>query len=189
MRSESFKRIHPETVATLARYQEFLPFLEAGLQNGDVSKVREIAAAIESHEPGNFVTQWYAAQADLRDGDTESAAAHMDAVGICPGEDDEGNSLIEHVAWATIFAPHQASAIKRGIPSTTFYRWYDRYQAFSEVVLEDRTSGPGRVWNRIPDNIRQRIVEMASARYVLAWPSNSSSCEVVLGSRPMPSMS
>ena len=40
-----------------------------------------------------------------------------------------------------------------------------------------------------PCNIRQRIVEMASARYVLAWPSNFSSCEVVLGSRPMPSMS
>ena len=50
---------------------------------------------------------------------------------------------------------------KLGIPSTTFYRWYDRYQAFSEAGLEDRTSGPGRVWNRIPDNIRQRIVEMA----------------------------
>ena len=111
------QRIHTETVAILARYQEFLPLLEAGTQNGDVSKVREIAAAIESHEPGNFVTQWYAAQADLRDGDTESAAAHMDAVGICPGGDDEGNSLIEHVAWATIFAYHQASAIKRGVPT------------------------------------------------------------------------
>ena len=31
----------------------------------------------------------------------------------------------------------------------------------SKAGLEDRTSGPGRVWNRIPDNIRQRIVEMA----------------------------
>ena len=57
--------------------------------------------------------------------------------------------------------PVRRSLDKLGIPSTTFYRWYDRYQAFSEVGLEDRTSGPGRVWNRIPDNIRQRIVEMA----------------------------
>jgi transposase-like protein len=85
--------------------------------------------------------------------------------------------------------PVRRTLDKLGIPSTTFYRWYDRYQAFSEAGLEDSTSGPDRVWNRIPDNIRQRIVEMASARYVLAWPSNSSSCEVVLGSRPMPSMS
>jgi len=58
--------------------------------------------------------------------------------------------------------PVRRTLDKLGIPSTTFYRWYDRYQAFSEVGLEDRTSGPGRVWNRIPDNIRQRIVEMAS---------------------------
>jgi len=50
---------------------------------------------------------------------------------------------------------------KLGIPSTTFYRWYDRYRAFGEVGLEDRTSGPGRVWNRIPDDVRQEIVEMA----------------------------
>ena len=57
--------------------------------------------------------------------------------------------------------PVRRTLDKLGIPSTTFYRWYDRYQAFSEAGLEDRTSGPGRVWNRIPNNIRQRIVEMA----------------------------
>ena len=57
--------------------------------------------------------------------------------------------------------PVRRTLDKLGIPSTTFYRWYDRYQAFSKAGLEDRTSGPGRVWNRIPDNIRQRIVEMA----------------------------
>ena len=27
--------------------------------------------------------------------------------------------------------------------------------------LDDRTSGPGRVWNRIPDDVRRQIVEMA----------------------------
>ena len=57
--------------------------------------------------------------------------------------------------------PVRRTLDKLGIPSTTFYRWYDRYQAFSKAGLEDRTSGPGRVWKRIPDNIRQRIVEMA----------------------------
>ena len=36
---------------------------------------------------------------------------------------------------------------KLGFPSTTFYRWYDRYQTFGEVSLKDRASGPGRVWN------------------------------------------
>lgn len=50
---------------------------------------------------------------------------------------------------------------KLGIPKTTFYRWYDRYQAFGEAGLRGRASGPGRVWNRIPDEVRHRIVGMA----------------------------
>ena len=50
---------------------------------------------------------------------------------------------------------------KLGIPKTTFYRWYDLYQAFGEAGLEDRTTGPGRVWNRIPDAVRQQVVELA----------------------------
>jgi len=31
---------------------------------------------------------------------------------------------------------------KLGIPSTTFYRWYERYQAFGEGGLKDRTIAP-----------------------------------------------
>ena len=48
-----------------------------------------------------------------------------------------------------------------GIPKTTFYRWYDRYRAFGEAGLEDRRPHPGRVWNRIPDDIRQAVIELA----------------------------
>ena len=43
---------------------------------------------------------------------------------------------------------------KLGIPKTTFYRWYDRFLAFGDAGLEDRSSSPGRVWNRIPDDVR-----------------------------------
>ncbi len=50
---------------------------------------------------------------------------------------------------------------KLGIPKTTFYRWYDRYLAFDQSGLEDRTSGPSRVWNRIPDDVRAQIVALA----------------------------
>ena len=50
---------------------------------------------------------------------------------------------------------------KLGIPKTTFYRWYDRYLAFGEAGLEDRNSNPGRVWNRIPDKIRDQIIDLA----------------------------
>ena len=50
---------------------------------------------------------------------------------------------------------------KLGIPKTTFYRWYDRYLAFGEVGLEDRNSNPGQVWNRIPDDVRDEIIDLA----------------------------
>ena len=48
-----------------------------------------------------------------------------------------------------------------GIPKTTFYRWYDRYTAFGEAGLEDRRPHPGRVWNRIPDEVRQAVIDLA----------------------------
>jgi transposase InsO family protein/transposase-like protein len=48
-----------------------------------------------------------------------------------------------------------------GVPRTTFYRWYDRYLSGGVDALEDISSKPGRVWNRIPDDIRERIVDLA----------------------------
>ena len=57
--------------------------------------------------------------------------------------------------------PVRRTLDKLGIPTTTFYRWYDRYRALGEDGLNDCNSGPSRVWNRIPDDIRRQIVEMA----------------------------
>jgi hypothetical protein len=50
---------------------------------------------------------------------------------------------------------------KLGIPRPTFYRWYDRFLTHGVEGLEDTTSAPSRVWNRIPTDIRDRIIEMA----------------------------
>ena len=44
-----------------------------------------------------------------------------------------------------------------GIPRATFYRWYDRYQAGGPEALDDRSPRPDRAWNRIPDNVREKI--------------------------------
>ena len=60
--------------------------------------------------------------------------------------------------------PVRRTLDKLGIPSTTFYKWYARYRALGEAGLEDRSSGPGRVWNRIPDEIRRQIIELALER-------------------------
>jgi transposase InsO family protein len=48
-----------------------------------------------------------------------------------------------------------------GISRASFYRWYDRYETGGPEALSDRPSRPNRVWNRIPDEIRSQIIELA----------------------------
>jgi len=48
-----------------------------------------------------------------------------------------------------------------GILPMTFYRWYARLQAGGLEALEDKPSRPRRVWNKIPGEIRDQIVELA----------------------------
>ena len=50
---------------------------------------------------------------------------------------------------------------KLGVQRRTFYRWYDRYLEHGEDGLVDRAPHPGRVWNKIPDNIRSDLLDMA----------------------------
>ena len=50
---------------------------------------------------------------------------------------------------------------KIGIPRPTFYRWYDRYLDGGLDALADKPSHPGKVWNRIPDNVRGQIIDLA----------------------------
>ena len=57
--------------------------------------------------------------------------------------------------------PLKRTLDKLGIPRTTFYRWYGLYQSGGPEALEDRSCGPSRVWNRIPDDVRTRIVDLA----------------------------
>ena len=48
-----------------------------------------------------------------------------------------------------------------GIPRTTFYRWYDRYVEGGFDALADRSPCPKSVWDRIPDNRRDDLIEFA----------------------------
>ena len=43
---------------------------------------------------------------------------------------------------------------KIGISRTTFYRWCDRYEREGEPGLEDRRSGPAKVWCPSSDNLK-----------------------------------
>ena len=51
--------------------------------------------------------------------------------------------------------------VKLGIPRTTFYRWYDRYLQRGEAGLQDQSPKPKHVWNRIPDEVRRKVVKLA----------------------------
>ena len=48
-----------------------------------------------------------------------------------------------------------------GIPRTTFYRWYDRYVEGGLDALADRAPRPKSVWNRIPQDRRNDLIEFA----------------------------
>lgn len=57
--------------------------------------------------------------------------------------------------------PAKRTLDKLGIPRATFYRWYDRYREGGIEALADHRSRPDRVWNRIPNNVRGQIIDLA----------------------------
>jgi transposase-like protein len=61
----------------------------------------------------------------------------------------------------TSHLPVRRTLDKIAIPKTTFYAWLDRYAAGGLDALEDHRPTPRRVWNRIPDGVRERIVQLA----------------------------
>jgi putative transposase len=71
----------------------------------------------------------------------------------------EKAEIIRLVAQSAL--PVKRTLEKLGIPRATFYRWCDVYQSGGPETLDDRSPRPDRVWNRIPDDIRERIVQLA----------------------------
>src|ERR1700730_8455204 len=64
--------------------------------------------------------------------------------------------LVEHS-----HLPVRRTLVKLGIPRATFYRWYDLYRTGGPDALGDRSPRPDRVWNRIPDLVREQIIKLA----------------------------
>ena len=57
--------------------------------------------------------------------------------------------------------PVKRTLAKLDIPRATFYRWYDLYGTGGPEALDDRSPRPDRAWNRIPDDVRERIKKLA----------------------------
>ena len=48
-----------------------------------------------------------------------------------------------------------------GIPKSTCYHWYDRYLTGGVEALADRKPAPTPIWNKVPEEVRHALVEMA----------------------------
>ena len=57
--------------------------------------------------------------------------------------------------------PAKQTLDQLGVARRSFYRWCDRYLEGGPEALEDRPSAPSRVWNRIPPDIHDQIIELA----------------------------
>lgn len=75
---------------------------------------------------------------------------------------EENLEVIRLIEQSNIPAKHALDRL--GIPRPTFYLWYDKYAQGAAEALEDKAPMPARVWNRIPDSIREKIVDLALER-------------------------
>ena len=57
--------------------------------------------------------------------------------------------------------PVRRTLARIGVPTTTFYRWCEQHLEHGPEGLEDRSPRPSRVWNRIPDPVRERLLALA----------------------------
>jgi transposase InsO family protein len=60
--------------------------------------------------------------------------------------------------------PVKRTLEKLGVSRSKFYRWYDLHRRFGVAGLEDRRSAPGRVWNRVPEEVRGQVIDLALER-------------------------
>src|SRR5437868_14848475 len=67
--------------------------------------------------------------------------------------------IIELVEQSSLSIPRTLAPI--GIPRSTFYDWYSRYQEGGIEALADGKPRPRRIWNKIPDKIETAIVNLA----------------------------
>lgn len=47
------------------------------------------------------------------------------------------------------------------ISRSSFYRWYQDYQTGGPEALENRSRSPRRLWNKLPESVKQQCVEIA----------------------------
>jgi putative transposase len=60
--------------------------------------------------------------------------------------------------------PVKQTLAELDVPRSTFYRWYERYRMAGYDGLADQKAGPRQICDRIPDAMREHVVEVALER-------------------------
>ena len=161
-----------EGIAQSLYYSWSKEFLEAGRRRlaGDtarqatspeVKELRAEAAALKGEEDKE-TPQWGVSPTNVADLTLENRLLKKSMTGgdrrmrYAAAEKLEIIRLVERS-----YLPVRRTLDRIGVPPATFYRWYERYREHGPEGLEDRSPRPGRVWNRIPDPVRERILALA----------------------------
>ena len=76
-----------------------------------------------------------------------------------PAEKREIIDLVEQSAL-----PIGRTLAELDVPRSSFYRWYQKYQQEGEKGLEPQPSKRRQFWNRLPEPVCDRIVQLALAQ-------------------------
>lgn len=74
----------------------------------------------------------------------------------------EKREIIDLVERSSL--PVRRTLSQLGIPKSTFYGWYKRYREGGDEALADASPNGNRVWNRLPEKVRESILSLALER-------------------------
>ena len=74
----------------------------------------------------------------------------------------EKREIIDLVERSSL--PVRRTLERLGIPKSTFYGWYERYREGGYTALADVRPSNTRVWNRLPEKIRESLLALALER-------------------------
>ena len=73
-----------------------------------------------------------------------------------PSEKMETIRIVENSAL-----PTRRTLAELDISRSTFYDWYRKYRDYGYEGLKDRHPGPRRIWNKIPEQEKKKVVDLA----------------------------
>ena len=84
---------------------------------------------------------------------------HQHASGGVRRDEAEKSEIFHLVEHSSL--PVKRTLDELNVPRSTFYRWYRQYQEDGPDGVIDHRPNPRQIWNRIPPEVRQQVVDLA----------------------------